>query len=64
VILAAADKITAPSISYSGLAPVLILLGAACVGVLVEAFVPRAWRYFAQVGLATASCAGAPVARS
>ena len=40
-VLLAADSIQAPSISYSGLLPVLIVLGAACVGVLVEAFVPR-----------------------
>ena len=44
-------KITAPSISYSGLAPVLIVLGVASVGVLVEAFVPRARRYAAQLVL-------------
>jgi NADH-quinone oxidoreductase subunit N len=51
---AAADPtayIKAPSISYTALAPVLIVLGAACLGVLVEALVPRAQRYVAQVSL-------------
>jgi NADH-quinone oxidoreductase subunit N len=58
----AADKITAPSISYTGLSPVLIVLGAATLGVLVEAFVPRAQRYLAQLVVAVAGCAGALVA--
>ncbi|HTZ44098.1 MAG TPA: NADH-quinone oxidoreductase subunit NuoN [Jatrophihabitans sp.] len=52
VALAAADPSTfikAPSISYSALAPILIVLGAACAGVLVEALVPRAQRYAAQL---------------
>ena len=40
-LILAADKIAAPSISYWALLPMLILLGAATVGVLVEAFVPR-----------------------
>ena len=42
-----------PSISYAVLWPVLVVLGVACAGVLVEAFVPRAQRYVAQVSLAT-----------
>jgi proton-translocating NADH-quinone oxidoreductase chain N len=36
--------ITAPSIEYSQLAPMLVVFGAAIVGVLVEAFVPRELR--------------------
>ena len=32
---------TAPSIEYSVLAPMLIVFGAAVLGVLIEAFVPR-----------------------
>jgi proton-translocating NADH-quinone oxidoreductase chain N len=36
--------IPAPSIEYSQLAPMLVVFGAAVVGVLVEAFVPRAFR--------------------
>ena len=37
----APDKIPAPHIEYAQLAPTLIVLGAAVIGVLVEAFVPR-----------------------
>jgi NADH-quinone oxidoreductase subunit N len=43
--------IKAPSISYSALAPILIVLGAACVGVLLEAVVPRQHRFIAQTSL-------------
>jgi NADH-quinone oxidoreductase subunit N len=44
-----------PSIDYAALAPILILFGAACVGVLFEAFVPRRQRHLVQLilGLAT-----------
>ena len=45
----------APSISYSALMPILIVLGAACVGVLFEALLPRPARYPAQVGLTVAA---------
>ena len=41
---AAAATIKAPSIEYSQLAPMLVVFGAAIVGVLVEAFVPRELR--------------------
>jgi NADH-quinone oxidoreductase subunit N len=41
-----------PSIDYAALAPILIMLGAALVGVLVEAFVPRRRRNAAQLALA------------
>jgi len=40
----AASTIAAPSIEYSQLAPMLVVFGAAVVGVLVEAFVPRELR--------------------
>lgn len=42
---------SAPSISYAAIAPILIVLGVACLGVLVEAAVPRAQRFYTQVGL-------------
>ena len=52
VVLAAdTSPIQAPSISYSALAPILIVLGGACLGILVEAAVPRERRYGAQIGL-------------
>ncbi|MCL2784578.1 MAG: NADH-quinone oxidoreductase subunit NuoN [Propionibacteriaceae bacterium] len=42
------DFIT-PVLDYLLLAPFLIVLGAACVGILVEAFVPRGGRFYTQV---------------
>ena len=42
---------TAPHVEFGKLSPMLIVLGAATVGVLVEAFAPRAARYRLQVGL-------------
>ncbi|MET9106472.1 NADH-quinone oxidoreductase subunit NuoN [Streptomyces zhihengii] len=42
-------KIPAPHIEYDQLAPVLIIVGAALVGILVEAFAPRRARYHAQL---------------
>lgn len=53
---------SAPSITYAGLMPVLLVLGAAGVGVLVEAFVPRHWRWQLQVPVAVAGCVGALIA--
>ncbi|MGA6163455.1 NADH-quinone oxidoreductase subunit NuoN [Amycolatopsis magusensis] len=44
-------KITAPAIDYMAILPILIILGAACAGVLVEAFWPKHQRWIAQVTL-------------
>ncbi|MFB8394173.1 MULTISPECIES: NADH-quinone oxidoreductase subunit NuoN [Streptomyces] len=54
-----ADRIPAPVIEYAQLAPTLIVVGAAIVGILVEAFVPRRSRYYVQVFLAFAALASA-----
>ena len=40
-----------PTIEYGELWPMLVVFGVACLGVLVEAFVPRERRYLAQVVL-------------
>jgi NADH-quinone oxidoreductase subunit N len=48
----AAPAFKLPPMNYPALAPMLILFGAACLGILVEAFVPRARRYPVQLGLA------------
>ena len=48
--LVAADFVAA-KVSYGAIAPMLIIFGAALVGVLVEAFAPRAARFAIQVGL-------------
>jgi len=41
----------APPIDYGAIAPLLIVLGGACVSVLLEAFLPRHQRWPAQVAL-------------
>jgi len=58
----ALEDIEAPSISYTGLAPMLIVLGAAVAGVLVEAFAPRRVRQPMQVVLALGGLFAALVA--
>ncbi|HVX44230.1 MAG TPA: NADH-quinone oxidoreductase subunit NuoN [Mycobacteriales bacterium] len=58
---AAAASIHAPSIAYAALMPVLIMLGVACAGVLVE-LAPREWRSRIQVPLAFGGCIAALIA--
>ncbi|WP_327244891.1 NADH-quinone oxidoreductase subunit NuoN [Streptomyces sp. NBC_01320] len=53
------EKFKAPVIEYAQLAPVLIVIGVAVVGVLVEAFVPRRARYYTQVFLTVVALAAA-----
>ena len=50
-----------PSVEYFELWPLLVVFGVACLGVVVEAFVPRALRYASQVGLALLGLVGALV---
>lgn len=57
-----AAEFTAPTMEYGALAPILIVTAGAIVGVLVEAFVPRAQRYIAQVSTSLAALALAFVA--
>ncbi|BBY65643.1 NADH-quinone oxidoreductase subunit NuoN [Mycolicibacterium helvum] len=52
----------APSIEYAQLSPMLIVLGVAVAGVLVEAFLPRKSRYPTQVTLSLAGLVAAFVA--
>ncbi|WP_419997109.1 NADH-quinone oxidoreductase subunit NuoN [Streptomyces boninensis] len=54
-----AGKIDAPHIEYAQLAPTLIVIGAAIIGVLAEAFVPRKSRYAVQIGIALLGFAAA-----
>jgi NADH-quinone oxidoreductase subunit N len=61
-IVAAPGDFSAPSIEYAALAPMLIVFGAAIVGVLVEAFVPAARRLMSQVVLAVVAIVAAFVA--
>jgi NADH-quinone oxidoreductase subunit N len=59
---AAPAKEPLPPINYPAIMPMLIVLGAACFGVLFEAFLPRHQRWPAQVGLTLLAIAGAAVA--
>jgi len=58
----APDKEQLAPIDYPAILPVLIVLGAACVGVLVEAFLPKHQRWSAQVALTLLAVVGAGVA--
>jgi NADH-quinone oxidoreductase subunit N len=51
-----------PSVEYGLLSPMLIVLGVAVVGVLVEAFMPRQLRYPAQLVLSLGGLAAAFIA--
>lgn len=53
---------TVPDIAWAQLTPVLLVLGAAVVGVLVEAFVPRRARRAVQLTITLLALAGAVVA--
>jgi len=53
-ILPLAD-FTAPKIEYGELSPLLVVFGAACVGVLVEAFLPRSLRHLVQLAITVMS---------
>jgi proton-translocating NADH-quinone oxidoreductase chain N len=59
VSAAVPGAIPAPSIEYSQLAPMLVVFGAAVVGVLVEAFVPRELRRAVHLVLTFGSLAAA-----
>ncbi|TDU90724.1 NADH dehydrogenase subunit N [Kribbella voronezhensis] len=50
-----------PKIEYNELAPLLVVFGAACVGVVAEAFLPRAYRHLVQVALAIVALLAAGV---
>jgi NADH-quinone oxidoreductase subunit N len=50
-----AAEIQLPGLDYAAMAPMLILFGAACIGVLVEAFVPRSARHASQFLLSLAA---------
>ena len=54
--------ISAPSIAYAAVLPILLVLGAACVGVVVEAFVPAARRRLVQLVVAVGGLLAALVA--
>ncbi|WP_175515660.1 NADH-quinone oxidoreductase subunit NuoN [Streptomyces sp. CAI 127] len=51
------DSFTAPKIEYTQLMPVLVIVVAAVLGILVEAFVPRRARYHTQLFLTVVAVA-------
>jgi NADH-quinone oxidoreductase subunit N len=55
---ATAPAVEAPTIEYLDIGPVLIVIGGALVGVLVEAFAPRESRYAAQLGIVLVALIG------
>ncbi len=57
-----AAEFTAPSVEYRALSPILIVLGVAVVGVLIEAFASRSARYPAQLVLSLLGLVAAVVA--
>jgi NADH-quinone oxidoreductase subunit N len=52
-----AQGFTLPPVDYAAILPLLIVFATACVGVLVEAFLPRHQRWPAQVGLSVVGLA-------
>jgi NADH-quinone oxidoreductase subunit N len=60
----AASPFVPATMDYTALAPVLLVLAAAVVGILVETFVPRQRRYAAQVAIAVTGLVAALVAVS
>ncbi|KIZ13349.1 NADH-quinone oxidoreductase subunit NuoN [Streptomyces natalensis] len=52
-------RIPAPHIEYAQLSPTLIVFGAAVLGILVEALLPRRSRYYAQLALSVVALAAA-----
>ncbi|QQQ76036.1 NADH-quinone oxidoreductase subunit NuoN [Saccharothrix sp. 6-C] len=57
--LSQVERLQAPEIDYGAVAPLLIVLGAACLSVLFEAFLPKAQRWAAQVVLTLLTLAAA-----
>jgi NADH-quinone oxidoreductase subunit N len=55
-------EFVATKINYGAVLPMLVVFGAAMIGVLVEAFAPRALRYGAQVGVALVGLVAALIA--
>ena len=53
------NDLQAPDIEWVALSPSLIVFGAAILGVLIEAFLPRKQRYYAEVAVSTLALAGA-----
>ncbi|HEX3783322.1 MAG TPA: NADH-quinone oxidoreductase subunit NuoN [Pseudonocardiaceae bacterium] len=57
--LLADTAVQAPAVDYGAIAPILIILTAACLGVLFEAFLPRHQRWGFQLGLSVVALVAA-----
>ena len=55
-------EFTSPEIAYGHLTPIIVVLAVAVLGVLIEAFAPRMYRYVTQVSLATVGLVAALIA--
>ena len=62
LLAAQTQTITTPSVAYHALMPIFLVLGAAILGVLIEAFVPRRERFAAQLVVTLAGIVGAFIA--
>ena len=58
-VIVAEETLKLPHLDYAALAPMLILFGVACLGVVVEAALPRGQRHRVQLPLALAGLAAA-----
>ena len=54
-------EFTKPAVEYAQLWPLFLVFGAACLGIVLEAFLPRATRYLAQTVLAVVTLLAALV---
>jgi NADH-quinone oxidoreductase subunit N len=61
-LLLAAPQFHTPNINYFAISPILIVLGMAAVGVLVEAFAPAAQRWLLEVVVSLTGLVGALIA--
>ncbi|MFB9905256.1 NADH-quinone oxidoreductase subunit NuoN [Allokutzneria oryzae] len=62
MLLAQVEQVQVPDLDLAAAAPILIVLAAACVSVLFEAFLPRSARWGAQVALSVLALVGAGAA--
>ncbi len=53
------NEFTKPALEYAELSPLFIVIGAAVLGVLIEAFVPRPLRHLTQLSMTLVALAGA-----
>ncbi len=60
-VIGAVTEFAKPKIEYAELWPILVVFGVACLGVLVEAFLPRERRYLVQTVLTVAGLVAALV---